>query len=190
MIVGIVVLGIVLVVLAVLVFALLEKKGKRASGPAPKAETGETLLKLRNDLLRSRPERWKIEPYGKHGVFGVLMETGFVEGPATLVALMDGSVSMYFYEGGAVIGAGGRDDIAEIGCQMIAFSDQFVPKCSPAAATPLPKEGEVFFYILTRDGVVAMQTLEHEVECQDHAFHQLFDAAHSVITRIRKASGG
>jgi hypothetical protein len=41
-------------------------------------------------------------------VFGVLMETGYPEAVVSLVALSDGTASLYFSNGGGIIGTGGH----------------------------------------------------------------------------------
>ena len=42
----------------------------------------------------------------KEQTFGVIMETGYPEAVVTLIALSDGTASLYFSNGGGVIGAG------------------------------------------------------------------------------------
>ncbi len=46
-------------------------------------------------------------------VLALVMETGYPEGVATLVCVVDGSTNLYFSNGGGVIGAGERREVRE-----------------------------------------------------------------------------
>ena len=53
-----------------------------------------------------------VTPTAEHPrVFGAVMEIGLEEGSATLVALHDGTVSMYLSSGGGIIGGGGQEAV-------------------------------------------------------------------------------
>jgi hypothetical protein len=61
---------------------------------------------LRNMVLRTKPDSVGVKLKDAKEVWGVVMETGYPEAVASLVALADGTVSLYFSNGGGIIGLG------------------------------------------------------------------------------------
>ena len=68
----------------------------------------DVYLGLRNLIFSSRPPGW-MATAGPTDLWGVLMETGYSSGVATLVALADDTVSLYYSTGGGAIGLGPND---------------------------------------------------------------------------------
>src|SRR5260221_10737211 len=54
--------------------------------------------------------------------FGVLMETGYPEAVVSLLALADGTASLYFSNGGGIIGSGQREGPAVAARALVAFA--------------------------------------------------------------------
>src|SRR5262245_49833724 len=78
-------------------------------------------------------------------VVAVLMETGYPEAVATLVAVSDGSVSLYFSNGGGIIGAGEHAPVRSVAAKFLASAAAYVPRASLAGQFPLPSCGRVRF---------------------------------------------
>jgi hypothetical protein len=111
-------------------------------------------------------------------VWGVVMD---VPQPAvTLVALADGTTSLYFGNGGAVVGAGEHAPVAKARDSLIALVQQFDSKLEPTTDFPLPPVGSVRFYLLTFTGVRTA-----EVSGLQHELMPLSEHADEVITAIR-----
>ena len=74
----------------------------------------DVYLELRELILRGDPyaRGWTPSAELPH-VWGALVEVGLAAGPATLVALRDGTTSLYLGNGGATIGAGAAGAVAE-----------------------------------------------------------------------------
>ena len=78
----------------------------------PKRDSADVARGLREQALTVDPVALRLEPTPtRPHVWGILMETGYPEGVATLVALGDGTTSLYFGNGGGVIGAGEHDRV-------------------------------------------------------------------------------
>ena len=69
------------------------------SAPAALEKDG---AQVRQELLGSSAEKMGLTPV--RGVWGVLMERGYAKGVATVVALTDGTASLYISTGGSVTG--------------------------------------------------------------------------------------
>jgi hypothetical protein len=123
-------------------------------------------------------------------VWGILIETGYPQAVATLVALADGTTSLYFSNGGGVIGAGAHAIVRSTLPPFFATAEQQIASLAPTVAYPLPDTGHVRFYVRTFGGTLTADALESDLGNMRHALSPLFHAGHAVITAVRKASGG
>lgn len=121
-------------------------------------------------------------------VYGVLMETGYPNGAASLVAFENASASLYLSEGGGVFGGESVPAIAAAAQRLTQLAGAQLAQFTPADATPWPKAGEVRFYLLTAQGVRTAVAQRGAIERRDHPLGALFRAGHDVITRLREAS--
>ena len=124
-------------------------------------------------------------------VFGVLMETGYPEAVVSLLALSDGTASLYFSNGGGIIGAGGHRGPAVAARSLVAFVAHNLDHLGKAVEYPLPRPGHTRFYVLTSDGVLTADALEREFgeNRNRHVLSPLFYAAQELITEIRTSDG-
>ena len=68
-------------------------------------ETAEPYTKLRTQVLQRPAGDIELPPSDVVEPVAILMETGYPEAVATLIAVADGTTSMYFSNGGGVIAA-------------------------------------------------------------------------------------
>lgn len=122
------------------------------------------------------------------GVFGVLMETGYPEA-VSLLALSDGTASLYFSSGGGIIGAGGHPGPSVAARSLVAFAAHNLGHLGAAVEYPLPGPGHTRFYVLTSDGVLTADALERAFGENRHVLSPLFYAAQELITEIRTSDG-
>jgi hypothetical protein len=112
----------------------------------PKADPSEVARDLRNLALAVDAATLGLRPTTSHTrVWGVLMETGYPEGVATLVAFGDGTASLYFSGGGGIIGAGEHAAVREAIHAFLQEADEHLRGFVPTATTPLPATGRVRF---------------------------------------------
>jgi hypothetical protein len=119
-------------------------------------------------------------------VFGVIMETGYAEAVVTLVALADGTASIYFSNGGGMIGMGGHEGPAVASRSLISFAAHNCAGLSPTSETPLPEPGFTTFYALTQQGTFTATAPEVELGENRHPLSPLFYSAQELITEMRK----
>jgi hypothetical protein len=106
---------------------------------------------LRDELLHSTSAQIGIIPV-RH-VWGVLMERGYAKGVATVVALADGTASMYISTGGAVTGAKAYGPARVAAMRLCDQAADGLGDMVPAHEFPKPAKGRVRFYVLTDGGV-------------------------------------
>jgi len=141
---------------------------------------------LRNLMLQGSRAKFSLPATSKPTEpWGVVMDWGVHTGTATVVAMSDGSASVYLSSGGGFIGGKGQDSIRQAAQKAvdIARSVQLPPE--PTTDYPLPEQHGVFFYFLTDAGVFALRTSEKDVQSPGHPLRQLGDGMQAVITEYR-----
>lgn len=118
--------------------------------------------------------------------FGVIMETGYPEAVVTLIALSDGTASLYFSNGGGMIGLGQHEGPAVAARSLISFADHNLTQLAPASDTPLPQPGHTRFYVLTRSGTLTAEAKEMDLGENRHVLSPLFYSAQELITEMRE----
>lgn len=142
---------------------------------------------LRNQVLKASAEIAGIEePTPKHGVWCVLVDTTYPEGSFTLVALLDGSCSLYGEKGGGIFGGGHVEDARKAAVAVVKMADEYVSECKPTKEFPLPSVGDTTFYILTTSGAYTATAKEEDLGESRHRLSPLFHAVHEVIFQLRQ----
>ena len=119
------------------------------------------------------------------GVFGVVMDWGFPNALATLVALADGGTSLYLPYGG-FLGGHAHPKVREAGQTFLTVAERFVDQFPVMTEYPTPKAGRARFYVLTTGGVHGSSEItEKDLRPGQPGISELFGAAQAVITQIR-----
>jgi hypothetical protein len=98
--------------------------------------SGEQVFQgLRGQLLSLDPAEAGLDRFtADRRVLGALMETGYPTGTATLVALADGTTSLYTSTGGDIIGGGGHARVAAASRSFLTVVVPMRPKTTSATA--------------------------------------------------------
>jgi hypothetical protein len=145
----------------------------------------EAYSELRKMVLSTTPKDIGLKPKPNE-VWGVLMETGHPKAVATLVALADGTVSLYFSSGGGVVGLGLHAGPHQTAQSFLRESQQFSKQAQPTTTFPLPRPTFTRFYLLTGTQVLTVEAKEDDLGYGRHPFSSLFHKGHELITEIRK----
>jgi hypothetical protein len=163
----------------------------RNSGSAVKdTSPGDVFSALRNQALATqRTEVGISQPTADAPVWGVLMETGYAGAIARLFTLADGTTSLYFSNGGGVIGGGAYKNVQDANAAFIKTANRFLPKLKPCESFPVPGVGHTIFYVLTDSGVYSSDSVREDVLGQgSNQFSPLFYSGQGVITQLRVMS--
>jgi hypothetical protein len=165
---------------------MLSKLSPKSPTPQPVPMPAQVYMDLRNMVLTLDPSKIgaKQSPETPH-VWGMLMEMGYSQAPVTLVSLADGTTSLYFGNGGGMIGGGEHEAIAQASKAFIATSEKYFQRMTPTRSFPLPAVGRVKFYILTFSGVYTVDVDENELGGGGHELSPLFASGQEVITQMR-----
>ena len=154
----------------------------RESDPEP----SEVYDGLRRQVLDLDPAEAGLEPSPDlPHVWGLVMETGYARGVATLVALADGTTSLYFSTGGGIIGGGVHPRIANATRALLDVVEQHIGQMPVSTHTALPAVGRTALRAMTYQGQRAVEAGEEELGRRMHPQSDVFHAAHAVITELR-----
>ncbi len=145
---------------------------------------------LRDGVLAIGPEDIGLTDANCPDVWGVMMELGDAGVVVSLVALVDGSVSVYLSDGGGVIGCGLHPDVRLSAAKMLRVAEQAVSQCEPTDQYPAPADGEVRFYLLTNQGVLSGTAERTELDEGAVALAELYYAGHGVIGMVELLGAG
>jgi hypothetical protein len=144
---------------------------------------------LRQQILDIDPRESHLQPI-KPGeeTLGVLMEMARPGAVVTLVGLADNTTSLYFSNGGGIIGNGPHEPVAQATFAWISLANQLLGALAPRQSFPLPADGTVAFHVLTTHGWYGADANEQdlvELVKSHHPLGALWAAGQDVITQIR-----
>jgi hypothetical protein len=113
------------------------------------------------------------------------MDWGINAGTATVVAMSDGSASIYLSSGGGSLGGIGQEPIRNAAKKAVALAEEVQPLMKEAKAFPLPTTGQVQFFVLTDAGVYTAGTSDADLRSGQSPFAKLGNAMQGVITEYR-----
>jgi hypothetical protein len=158
----------------------------RPGGSTKDYSLAENYLVLRDAVFSMKSDALGVvDAANPAGVWGVVMETGYPGVVATLVAIADGSVSLYFSNGGGIIGLGAQEGLQRAAHALIEAAPQLRDAFEGTTKYPLPREGHVRFYLLTQDAALTAEAKEEELGGGAHALSPFFQKSHELITEIR-----
>jgi len=152
---------------------------------ATQYKTADIYRDLRQQVFAIDPSKIGVNPSASNSVWGVVMETGYPEAVVTLIALADGTVSLYFSNGGGIIGVGQHEGPRKASTAFLTLSKQFLGQASPTKTFPLPHEGSTRFYFLTSGGIFTTESKEDDLGNNRLPLSPLFHKAHEVIAQAR-----
>jgi hypothetical protein len=120
-------------------------------------------------------------------VWGIVMETGMDGGFYTLVVLADGTTSIYFSNGGGIIGSGQDKEVRKQSEQFLDWANRLIDSSASDSSISAPANGQTKFFFLTFDGRRVYEAAEDDLGEQRDALSPLFHAGHAVIAAARAA---
>ena len=155
----------------------------------PEYEVADTYTGFRELILDLKPDEIGFEG-GATDVFALLMEIGYEEHAVTLASTSDGSASLYFSGGGAILGSGRQEAVSKVSKGLIEGSQKFLTHFTLVSDYPLPPAGQVHFYLVTPGGVYSARDDEQELGFERSSLSPLFYLGQDLITEIRKVNEG
>ncbi len=162
----------------------------RSPGKKP-ASTGQTrpadaYLGLRDRLLQTAPGDVGISPTADAPqVWGVLLEMARGDATVTVVALADGTTSLYTSTGGGVLGGGAHARIAAASKALVRLADAHLAAFPAVDAVSLPDAGRSALVVLTYAGPRRVEEADGVLSGDRGPVSAVYAAAQNVITELR-----
>ena len=159
--------------------------GRKQRDESGEASPEEVYAGLRNQVLRLTPADLGAGAQEAR-LLAMLMETGYPNAVVTLVGVIDGSTSLYFSNGGGVIGAGEHAPVARATRRWLETGASMLEMLVASRDEPRPPgEGLTQFVAVTLDGLRVAIAPEEDLGEGRHELSPLFHAGHDVITQVR-----
>lgn len=144
---------------------------------------------LRNQALTFRRADFHIpDPPPEAPIWGVLMESNYSDAALTaaltLLALFDGTSSVYLSNGGGVIGGGGHENVRAANAAFVRIANQSYRHLKPCESFPVPTVGQTIFYARTDSGVLTVDGTDADLSKKEHPLSLLFGAGHLLLMRL------
>jgi hypothetical protein len=118
-------------------------------------------------------------------IYGVVMDYGVSNGSATFTSFYTGDASMYTSVGGGFIGGFAHKMVADASREFVKVSGTYLQYMEKVCEHPLPNQGEIVFYVLTKNGVYMAKDTQKNLNEGRSQFSTMFIAGNNLITEIR-----
>ena len=118
-------------------------------------------------------------------VYGVLTEWDIDGVTVTVMSMRDGTASLYTTSTFGIIGGQGHESVRQAAASYVKTAEQFVKSGKTVADFAYPKSDQVFYYLLTYDGVQLITGDMTAIEHGPDPTRPLFAAAQDVLTELR-----
>ena len=122
--------------------------------------------------------------------FAVVIDRGDLDGTiATIIAVADGSASVYYSSGSGSIGGGQKhESIRNAALKTVEAAAAAQPLMHRTSEYPLPARGQVSFYVVTDAGVFAATVAEDDLLGNGSPFSPLGAAAQNIVSEYRQVA--
>jgi hypothetical protein len=169
------VVAIVLVIAIVLLF-----RAKAPGGWDPQTR------ELRERVFTMTPSDAGIET-APNQAWVVVMDMNIGGGTASLVALKDGSTSLYTSSGGGIIGGGEHESVALATRRFVQSATDHLSKLERADSHEPPPAGTMRFYVRTGDGLYVASAPEGSLG-EEHELNAMWMLGQDVLRHLRETT--
>jgi len=117
--------------------------------------------------------------------YGVLTDWNLGDFTVTILSMRDGTASLYTTSTFGMIGGQSHERVRLAAIRYVKEAERHVGASKPVTDFPYPKPGQVYFYLLTYDGVRRCVGDETGIERGSDPTRPLFAAAQDVMTELR-----
>lgn len=143
---------------------------------------------MRNMAFNVKPEDLGVILDNDEQVYGSIVDMEMGSGVATMVCFIDGTASLYFSNGGGIIGSGQHESVRKAVASYLVSIHQVLPIAKATEDFNVgPEKDHHIFYLLTRTGKYRIDIDTRDIQTKET--HFLFSLSQMVLTEIRKVSG-
>ncbi len=144
---------------------------------------------LRSLVLQGNRDNFGLGPASKPDQpFAVVTDFATSGGADTIVAIADGSASVYLDGGRSFIGGGqAHEAIHNAALKVVSVANEAQTLMHPTTEYPLPLSGQVNFYAVTDEGVFTASASEDDLRTHRSPLSKLADATQAIKSEYEKA---
>jgi hypothetical protein len=159
------------------------QQSDKSQTPDPKVYVG-----LRDMVLQASRAKFGLAPGSSpKEPYAVVMDWDVQSGTATVVAIADGTASVYLSSGGGFIGGGqSHESIRLAAKKVVEMASEVLPLMQVTTTYPLPQQGQVAFYVLTDAGVFTARVSEEDLRTHRSPLSKLGDSVQVIVTDYRR----
>ena len=189
---SLVVFVVLLLVLALATTLLRRRRETLATDTSAEIVPSETYLGLRRQILQGLRGKVTLPAASKPTEpYAVLMDWNTGNGIATVVAVADGTASIYLQAGGGSIGGGqSHKEIRDAALKAVSVASALQPQMHLVGAFPLPPRGGVIFYAVADAGVYSSPARAEDLAAHKDPMSRLGDAMQTIVTEYRVLAAG
>lgn len=151
--------------------------------------TEQTQPDLRNTAFKTKSKDF-LGADGTHedAIWGIIMEISYPEGSLSLLSRVDGTASLFFSNGGGVIGSEEHEHIAGLSSAIASGSGVFFSEyAEPTKDFPLPEAENVQFFFMSDSQILKTgEFSENDLGEDLLPLSPLFHAMHMLIAQIQE----
>jgi len=122
-------------------------------------------------------------------VYGVLTDWDIGGTIATVMSMRNGTASLYTTSTFGVIGGEQHEKVRQAAARYVQQAEQYVEASEAVTDFAYPADGQVYYYLLTYEGVRLCIGDEAAIETGSDPTRPLFEAAQDVLTELRLIAG-
>jgi hypothetical protein len=168
-------------------------RGPHPSGAssAPRAHRANAFAGLRTMALQSTRANFGLgAASAPDQPFVVLADWGDARGATTIVAVADGSASVYSSDGAGSIGGGQtHPTIHDAALRTVELAAAALPQAHPATAYPVAAQGQVTFYLVTDAGVYTATAAQDDLNANRSPLSALAASTQKIVAEYRRFDG-
>ncbi len=144
--------------------------------------------------LRALALTGRIQSDAANANYGIVLDMPIDENTVTLALHGDGTVSLYYSNGGGLIGVGqANPEIATVARDLIdvlVSQESYIKKSKsfqPATSYPLPAESEASIYFKTPTGILLARANMARLDSGKHELSALWQDLQALLGRVLRA---
>jgi len=186
-------LALCLLVAVILIVRLLPRGGRHAAGDtstSSQAAPANAYMGLRSLVLDATRDNFGLSPGASATQpFAVVIDWGDAQGATTIVAIADGSASVYRSNGAASIGGGrSHQSIRNAALKTVELAAATQPAMHATKQYPLAARGQVDFYVVTDAGVFTASASQVDLESNRSPLSPLAASSKNIISEYQHVS--
>jgi len=141
---------------------------------------------LRRMILTTPPEEVGLAPDQEFPkVYGVLTDWNLGDQVASIMAMKDGTASLYTTSTFGIIGGQGHENVRQAATNYVKCAGKYFESSTPTTDIPYPEYGKVNFYLLTYDGLRLCVGNQGSIDRGTDQTRALFEEAQNLLTELR-----